>query len=167
MNSVIQSLNELEKLKLLLFDQDQYFIFEHIPKPFLIDPNGMPEIKKHKKYQKYLDFDTNPKAICINCYRQMDMHANLSTEYDDMMTSSEIKNYEKKQENFMCGDQVKKYIQKIVIINHRRMKQEQTLVNVRDTLQSWVSELSSCLKRKKSLCREMIFGRNEYQQKTK
>jgi hypothetical protein len=50
MNSVIQSLNELEKLKLLLFDQDQYFIFEHIPKPFLIDPNGMPEIKKHKKY---------------------------------------------------------------------------------------------------------------------
>jgi hypothetical protein len=34
----------------------------------------------------------------------MDMHANLSTEYDDMMTSSEIKNYEKKQENFMCGD---------------------------------------------------------------
>ena len=37
MSSVIQGLNELEKLKLLLFDQDQYFIFEHIPKPFLMD----------------------------------------------------------------------------------------------------------------------------------
>lgn len=40
MSAVIQSLNELEKLKLLLFDEDQYYIFEHIPKPFLIDPNA-------------------------------------------------------------------------------------------------------------------------------
>lgn len=40
MKAVIQSLNELEKLKLLLFDEDQYYIFEHIPKPFLIDPNA-------------------------------------------------------------------------------------------------------------------------------
>jgi hypothetical protein len=34
---VIHSLNELEKLKLLLFDEDQYYLFEHIPKPYLID----------------------------------------------------------------------------------------------------------------------------------
>ena len=34
---VIHSLNEIEKLKLLLFDEDQYKIFEHIPKPYLID----------------------------------------------------------------------------------------------------------------------------------
>jgi len=34
---VIKSLNELEKLKLLLFDKDQYVLFEHIPKPILIE----------------------------------------------------------------------------------------------------------------------------------
>jgi len=37
MSAVIKSLNELEKLKLLLFDKHQYYIFDHIPKPFLID----------------------------------------------------------------------------------------------------------------------------------
>ena len=34
---VIHSLNELEKLKMLLFDEDQHCVFERIPKPFLID----------------------------------------------------------------------------------------------------------------------------------
>ena len=34
---VIKSLNELEKLKMLLFDDDQHYVFEHIPKPYLID----------------------------------------------------------------------------------------------------------------------------------
>ena len=34
---LIHSLNELEKLKRLLFDDDQYYLFEHIPKPYLID----------------------------------------------------------------------------------------------------------------------------------
>lgn len=49
MKAVIQSLNELEKLKLLLFDEDQYYIFEHIPKPFLIDPNAAKPSKKEVK----------------------------------------------------------------------------------------------------------------------
>lgn len=40
MSCLITSLNELEKLKLLLFDDNQLFLFEHIPKPFLIDPAG-------------------------------------------------------------------------------------------------------------------------------
>lgn len=35
--NVINALNELEKLKLLLFDDDQYILFEHIPKPFLMN----------------------------------------------------------------------------------------------------------------------------------
>lgn len=35
--NLIKSLNELEKLKLLLFDRDQYCLFEHIPKPILFD----------------------------------------------------------------------------------------------------------------------------------
>ena len=28
---------EIEKLKLLLFDPDQYFLFQHMPKPILFD----------------------------------------------------------------------------------------------------------------------------------
>ena len=38
---LIRSLNELEKLKLLLFDEEQLFLFEHIPKPLLIDPDAV------------------------------------------------------------------------------------------------------------------------------
>lgn len=38
MKQIIRSLNELEKLKLLLFDDNQLFLFEHIPKPFLVNP---------------------------------------------------------------------------------------------------------------------------------
>lgn len=41
MSTVIKSLNELEKLKVLLFDEYQYYIFEHIPKPFIIDENAL------------------------------------------------------------------------------------------------------------------------------
>lgn len=34
---VINSLLELEKMKTLLFDADQYSLFEHIPKPLLFE----------------------------------------------------------------------------------------------------------------------------------
>jgi hypothetical protein len=37
MSKIIKSLNELDKLKLLLFDKHQFEIFEQIPKPYLID----------------------------------------------------------------------------------------------------------------------------------
>ena len=37
LTNLITTMNEVEKLKRLLFDKDQYLIFEHIPKPFLID----------------------------------------------------------------------------------------------------------------------------------
>lgn len=33
----INAINELEKLKILLFDETQYYLFEHIPKPILFD----------------------------------------------------------------------------------------------------------------------------------
>ena len=33
----IKFMNELEKLKRLLFDENQYYLFEHIPKPILSD----------------------------------------------------------------------------------------------------------------------------------
>ena len=34
---LIKSISELEKLKLLLFDEDQYYLFEKIPKPYIVD----------------------------------------------------------------------------------------------------------------------------------
>lgn len=58
MRNIIASLNELEKLKLLLFDSDQYYLFQHIPKAILYDqsflePEGDesedPDTKKKKK----------------------------------------------------------------------------------------------------------------------
>lgn len=39
--NIIYRLNELEKLKLLLFDEDQLHIFEHIPKPYLVNKKAM------------------------------------------------------------------------------------------------------------------------------
>jgi len=35
--TLLYSMMELEKLKLLLFDPDQYFLFQHLPKPILFD----------------------------------------------------------------------------------------------------------------------------------
>jgi hypothetical protein len=35
--NIIEAINELEKLKMLLFDLNQYSIFEHMPKPLLFD----------------------------------------------------------------------------------------------------------------------------------
>lgn len=46
--NLIKALNELEKLKLLLFDKDQYVLFEHIPKPVLIEMSQVVE-KSSKK----------------------------------------------------------------------------------------------------------------------
>ena len=66
-STVIQSQNELEKLKLLLFDEDQYYLFEHIPKPFLIDPNGIKggdTVVIHEER-----FDRRSSALCKNCQR--------------------------------------------------------------------------------------------------
>jgi hypothetical protein len=37
MKFLIKSLLEIEKLKLLLFDNDQNALFEHIPKPLLLE----------------------------------------------------------------------------------------------------------------------------------
>lgn len=47
---IIKSISELEKLKLLLFDEDQYYLFEHIPKPFLVDTKSALRVcKKEEK----------------------------------------------------------------------------------------------------------------------
>ena len=49
--NIVHSLNELEKLKLLLFDENQYYIFEHIPKPILFDQTIL-EAEEDKKARK-------------------------------------------------------------------------------------------------------------------
>lgn len=52
MRNLLKSLNEIEKLKLMLFDEDQYFIFQHIPKPILFDENMLYDRKKRSKKDK-------------------------------------------------------------------------------------------------------------------
>ena len=44
--NLIEKINEIEKLKLLLFDSDQLSIFEKIPKPYLLDRKMMKNIEK-------------------------------------------------------------------------------------------------------------------------
>lgn len=85
MSTVIQSLNELEKLKLLLFDEDQYYIFEHIPKPFLIDPNAMKDgVNEEDDDSEEMEFDMNPDTICTNCHEKLSVHDSLPTEWKTM-----------------------------------------------------------------------------------
>ena len=35
--NILYSMMEIEKLKLLFFDKDQYFIFQHLPRPIMFD----------------------------------------------------------------------------------------------------------------------------------
>ena len=51
--SYINALNELEKLKVLLFDETQNCLFEHIPKPVLVDKQLM--FKSDEKSQQARD----------------------------------------------------------------------------------------------------------------
>lgn len=37
MDTLLTAFNDIEKIKLLLFDEDQYCVFDHIQKPFIID----------------------------------------------------------------------------------------------------------------------------------
>lgn len=52
--NIINSLNELEKLKYLLFDEDQFYIFEHIPKPYLINSKVIRKENLKKKEVKFM-----------------------------------------------------------------------------------------------------------------
>jgi hypothetical protein len=56
--ALMKSLNELEKLKLLLFDTNQYYLFEHIPKPFLFDSKMM-ALQEENPLPKIKATDTN------------------------------------------------------------------------------------------------------------
>lgn len=48
MSALLRCQAEIEKLKMLLFDDDQYSLFEMIPKPFLMDI-GMVKQNRTKK----------------------------------------------------------------------------------------------------------------------
>ena len=61
MSSVIRTLNEVENLKLLIFDRYQYQIFNFIPKPFLIDTTVAWE--KGQEHPPEDDEDSNEEII--------------------------------------------------------------------------------------------------------
>ena len=61
MRYLIKSLVELEKLKIFLFDSDQYALFEHIPKPLLYEEAMVDQIEEddqHRK-KKFLEAQNN------------------------------------------------------------------------------------------------------------
>ena len=94
-STVIQSLNELEKLKLLLFDEDQYYLFEHIPKPFLIDPNGIKGSDTVVNYEEH--FDKKSSSVCKNCNRMLKEHSGSLVEWEKVYPSRQkaIEEYKK------------------------------------------------------------------------
>lgn len=94
-STVIQSLNELEKLKLLLFDEDQYYLFEHIPKPFLIDPNGIKGSDTVVNYEEH--FDKKSSAVCKNCQRMIKEHSSSLVEWEKVYPSRQkaVEEYKK------------------------------------------------------------------------
>lgn len=94
MKAVIQSLNELEKLKLLLFDEDQYYIFEHIPKPFLIDPNAAKPSKREFQDDKELI----SKSETLKQKQEIIMSKNEFWEKDNS-NEEKIKNFTKALNN--------------------------------------------------------------------
>ena len=53
---IIKSISELEKLKLLFFDEDQYYLFEHIPKPYLVDA------QRNLRRKRTVGDDKSPKS---------------------------------------------------------------------------------------------------------
>ena len=63
-NNFINAMNELEKLKMLLFDENQYFLFEHIPKPILCDEELI-ELNQKDKVEKKLDKESIKKQMSI------------------------------------------------------------------------------------------------------
>lgn len=66
MRNIIDSLNELEKLKLLLFDQDQYYLFSHIPKPILYDQSFIDPNKKSQRISNSAGAANNKETMdCI------------------------------------------------------------------------------------------------------
>ena len=94
-STVIQSLNELEKLKLLLFDEDQYYLFEHIPKPFLMDPNGINQGNSVVEHEEHID--RRSSAVCKNCHRKIREHKGSLVEWEKVYPTRQkaIEEYKK------------------------------------------------------------------------
>ena len=70
--SIITGMNELEKLKSLLFDENQYYLFQNIQKPFLIGFDIIEEPEEDKEaeecsisQEKELKFETGEAEIKI------------------------------------------------------------------------------------------------------
>ena len=61
--SIITGMNELEKLKSLLFDQNQYYLFQNIQKPFLIGFDVSLDAEEDEEAQKSTETEENQEEI--------------------------------------------------------------------------------------------------------
>jgi hypothetical protein len=73
---VIHSLNELEKLKLLLFDENQYFLFEHIPKPYLINGEMVKKIDDQEEKVIMKEKEMEQPEVNVNANTSAEKKAN-------------------------------------------------------------------------------------------
>jgi len=96
MATLIRSLNELEKLKLLLFDDNQLYLFEHIPKPFLIDPKLTKDEENDNNSESELSEEEHPKndeEIGANFMKKLEQNSMKKKEEEE----EKIKNMKKKK----------------------------------------------------------------------
>ena len=61
---IIKRLQDLDKLKMVLLTEDQRRLFEHIPKPYVIDPTNKFSMESITKYKKKAN--TRKATIVIN-----------------------------------------------------------------------------------------------------
>lgn len=83
MSALLRCLSELEKLKLLLFDNDQYYLFEMIPKPFLIDLTAI-------KRKEGIHCKDDPKNIFVTHSQYWRKNDSVEQMVDNFMSSMEI-----------------------------------------------------------------------------
>jgi len=102
--SLIDSLNELQKLKMLLFDNDQLYIFENLPKPYLLD----------QKLMTKLEDDSGLKEADSSFKKRISMNLNNGKiKKEILVTNNDFwkkhRDSEQQYSNLMCAfDNIKK-----------------------------------------------------------
>ena len=93
MENLITALNELDKLKMLLFDDYQYCIFEHIPRPYLFDAEAARRTQETEEMSR-----SSSKTSLKKCKKKMKKRGEIlmsNTNFwgNDMNEEEKLKNF--------------------------------------------------------------------------
>ena len=117
MSTVIKTLNEVENLKLLLFDKHQYQIFDFIPKPFLIDGSSVVNEADH-------DEETE---VCQDEKPKLKTQTTKDTNNNKIIFSEQ--NFWKKSDSY--EQRIAKFSEAISVIKKRNEGKEKNPIDMR------------------------------------